>query len=181
MVELAKKHKLDVVCANAPRRYTNLAGRKGQQALMELPKETKKYFAPLPYDTASGQYYKKLMGLTQFQATSHDTSRTVRTMPARMGSFNMVLSQSLWDATMAYSIAEYLKKNKGKKVLHLNGRFHSDEGLAAVTQLKKYMPKAKVLIISASPEKEFKNPEWHKHKERGNYIILTDPEVPRSY
>jgi uncharacterized iron-regulated protein len=181
MVEFAKKNKLDVICANAPRRYTNLAGRKGQQALMELPKETKKYFAPLPYDTASGEYYKKLMELTQFQGPSHDTSRTTRTMPARMGSFNMVLSQSLWDATMGFSIADYLKKHKGKKVLHLNGRFHSDEGLAAVTQLKKYRPKTRVLVISANPEKEFEKPEWKKHVKRGDYIILTDPNVPRSY
>ena len=51
MVEFAKSNKLDVVCANSPTRYTNLAGRKGQQALVTLSKEAKKYFAPLPYDT----------------------------------------------------------------------------------------------------------------------------------
>jgi uncharacterized iron-regulated protein len=47
MVEFAKEKHLDLVCANAPSRYTNLAGRKGQAALMELSDESKKYFEPL--------------------------------------------------------------------------------------------------------------------------------------
>ncbi|MBK8848457.1 MAG: ChaN family lipoprotein [Bacteroidetes bacterium] len=33
MVEFARNNKLDIVCANSPSRYTNLAGRKGQSAL----------------------------------------------------------------------------------------------------------------------------------------------------
>ena len=49
MIEFAKAINIDIICANAPSRYTNLAGRKGQQALMELSEESKKNFAPLPY------------------------------------------------------------------------------------------------------------------------------------
>ncbi|MBL0051899.1 MAG: hypothetical protein IPP29_10520 [Bacteroidetes bacterium] len=75
MVEFAKNNKLDIICANAPSRYTNLAGRKGQIILMELSYESKQYFAPLPYDTASGKYYEKLMALTSHDATStNDTA-----------------------------------------------------------------------------------------------------------
>jgi uncharacterized iron-regulated protein len=62
-----------------------------------------------------------------------------------MGGFSLVMAQSLWDATMAYSISEYLKLNKTKKVFQVNGRFHSDEGFAIVTQLKKYSPKTRML------------------------------------
>src|SRR5690606_24593464 len=58
MVEYAKKNKLEVVCANAASRYTNLAGREGQKALSALSKESHKNFAPIPYDTASGAYYE---------------------------------------------------------------------------------------------------------------------------
>jgi len=177
MIEFCKKNKLDVVCANAAGRYSNLAGRKGQKALMALPKESKKYFAPLPYDTASGKYYDKLMGL------SHDAADTSKKAPPLkgMGGFSLIMAQSLWDATMAYSISEYLKTNKTKKVFQVNGRFHSDEGFAAVTQLKKYNPKTKILIISSASDDSFPNIDWNIHKQLGDYIIITDPQIPKTY
>lgn len=182
MVEFAKNNKLDIICANAPSRYTNLAGRKGQIILMELSYESKQYFAPLPYDTASGKYYEKLMALTSHDATStNDTA--VKKMPPimPMGGFNLIMGQSLWDATMAYSISKYLKQNKGKKVLQVNGRFHSDEGFAIVSQLKKYSPKIKSLIISTGTDDSFPNIDWNNHKHLGDYIIITDPSVPKTF
>ncbi len=177
MVEFAKKNNLDIVCANAAGRYTNLVGRKGQEALMALTEESKENFAPLPYDTASGKYYEKLMALTS-HSSSTDTSK--KTMPA-MGAFNLILSQSLWDATMAYSIAEYWKHHKQNKIMHVNGRFHSDEGFAVVTQLKKYKSKIKSLIISTGTDASFPNIEWSKFTHLGDYIIITDPSVPKTY
>lgn len=177
MVEFCKTNKLDVVCANAAGRYSNLAGRKGQKALMALPLESKKFFAPLPYDTASGKYYDKLMGLSH---DPNDTSKKAAPVMG-MGGFNLVMAQSLWDATMAYSISEYLRLHKGKKVFQVNGRFHSDEGFAVVTQLKKYNPKVKVLVISSGSDDAFPNIDWNKHKHLGDYIIITDPQIPKTY
>ncbi|MBK7695974.1 MAG: ChaN family lipoprotein [Saprospiraceae bacterium] len=181
MVEFSKTNGLDIICANAPSRYTNLAGRKGQQALMVLSDDSKRFFAPLPYDTASGKYYDKLMALTA-HAPASTTDSTKKAAPVmQMGGFNLILGQSLWDATMAYSIANYLKKNKHKKVMQVNGRFHSDEGFAIVTQLKKYHPKAKSLIISTGTDDSFPNIDWSQHKHLGDYIIITDPSVPRTF
>ncbi|MEP7196233.1 MAG: ChaN family lipoprotein [Saprospiraceae bacterium] len=181
LVEFAKEKKLEVICANAPSRYTNLAGRKGQKALLELPKDSKKYMAPLPYDTASGQYYAKLMGLTDHAPIpTNDTSKAKPAM-MMMGQFNLVMGQSLWDATMAYSIEQYHAKNKKKKIMQVNGRFHSDEGFAIVTQLKKYNPKIKSLIISTSSDDSFPNIDWNNYKQFGDYIIITDPKVPRTF
>jgi len=187
MVEFAKSQKLDVVCANAPTRYTNLAGRKGQDALANVPAVSKNYFAPLPYDTASGAYYEKLAGLSHAApppATAvNDTSlKSAPVVPVMaMGNFNMIMAQSLWDATMAYSIAEYLKNNKGKKIMQVNGRFHSDEGFAAVTQLKKYLPGVRILIISSASDESFPVIDWSKYTSQGDFIIITDPAVPDTY
>jgi len=171
MVEMAREKGLSVVCANAPTRYTNLAGREGQSALMALPAASKKFMAPLPYSVASGAYLTKLNNLM-----GHDSGA-----PAMTGGFDLVTGQSLWDATMAWSIAEFAKKNKEKKILQVNGRFHSDEHFAIVTQLKKYAPKLKVLVISCGPEESFSNPNWENLKHLGDYVIITDPAVPRTY
>jgi len=181
MIELAKEKKLDVVCANAPSRYTNLAGRKGQSALLPLSAESKKFFAPLPYDTAKGKYYEKLQEMSGHDPTGKsDTAK--KTAPINpMGSFDLVVAQSLWDATMAYSISEYRKKNPTKKIMQVNGRFHSDEGFAVAGQLKKYSPKTKILIISTGPDDSFPNVDWSKLKGNGDYIIVTDPKVPKTF
>jgi uncharacterized iron-regulated protein len=184
MVEFSKEKGLDVICANAPTRYTNLAGRKGQKALKALPRESKEYFAPLPYDTATGAYYAKLTGLPEHAPGAlNDTSKPKTVQPPMMGmpGFNLVMAQSLWDATMAYSISHYLKKHKSKKVMQVNGKFHSDEGFAAVTQLTNYSPKSNILIISTATDDAFPNIKWDEYKQFGDYIIITDPKVPRTY
>lgn len=181
MVDFARQKKLDVICANAPSRYANLAGRMGFPALNILPDESKQYIAPLPYDTATGKYHLKLSGIDH-GAAADSTKKTAA--PASMGkSFNMVMAQSLWDATMAYSITEYQKqkKNKDKKIMHVNGKFHSDEGFAVATQLGKYNAKTKALIISASSDAVFPDVKWEDYKKYGDYIVITDPKVPKTY
>lgn len=179
MIEYAKDNKIPVVCANAAGRYSNLAGRKGQAGLMSLPAASKKNFAPLPYDSASGAYYKKLQMMSGHSSTP-DTSK--KSMPVNMmGNFNLPMAQSLWDATMAYSISEFAKSHKGYKILQVNGRFHSDEHFAVVAQLNHYAPKLKVLVISSTSDDAFPNIKWEDYKSQGDYIIITDPKVPRSY
>lgn len=181
MVELAKTNKLDVICANAPSRYTNLTGRKGQKELMNLPAASKKFFAPLPYDTATGKYHEKLEEMSGHGLSKTDTSKVKAPAMGSMGSFNLIMAQSLWDATMAYSIFEYLKTNKNKKVMQVNGHFHSDEGFAVAAQLKKYNPTIKELILSSGSDESFPNIDWSKQKHLGDYIIITDPNVPKTF
>ncbi|MES2514239.1 MAG: ChaN family lipoprotein [Bacteroidota bacterium] len=176
MVEFCKANRLDVICANAAGRYSNLAGRKGQKGLMTLPEDSKKYFAPLPYDTASGKYYEKLMGLFE-----DGNSRKKKQSRATGETFSLIMAQSLWDATMAYSISEYLQKHAGVKVFQVNGRFHSDEHFAAATQLKKYNPQIRCLVISSGSDEKFPNIDWKKYEYLGDYIIITDPKVPKTY
>ena len=184
MVDFAKTKGLDVVCANAPTRYSNLAGRKGQAMLLALPDESRDFLAPLPYDTATGAYHEKLTVLPKHAAdTLNDTTKKAAgtvSMP-NMGNFNLVMAQSLWDATMAYSISSYMKKHKGQKVMQVNGRFHSDEGFGVAAQLHKYGPKLRQLVISTSSETTFPNIKWEDFKKNGDYIIITDPKVPKTY
>ncbi len=191
MVEFAKEKKLNVIAANAPARYVNMAARNGLSSLNQLSKTAKRFLPPLPYDTATGAYYTKFTDLMSdgrnAGVPSKDTSKAVVAAPApSMSSMmpkHLIHSQSLWDAGMAYSISNVFKTNKKAKVLQLNGRFHSDQGFGAVAQLKKYNPKLRILIISCfNGESNFPNslkPEDHKNL--GDYIIYTDPTVPRTY
>jgi uncharacterized iron-regulated protein len=185
MVELAKEKHLDVICANSPGRYGNLAGRKGVKALEALPDAAKQYFAPLPYDTATGLYYVKLQ-----EMSGHGMAPTPKTDSAKKIAastamfkmpFDMVVAQSLWDASMAYSISEYLKTHTDKKIMQVNGKFHSEQGYAVVQQLQNYSPKTRILIITSMSDDSFPNIDWVKYKDFGDYILITDPRVPKTF
>ena len=187
MIEFAKENKLKVIAANAPARYVNMASRKGLNSLNELSESAKAFLPPLPYDTATGAYYEKFSSLMSdsknegAKSKKDSTSKTKSMAPN--GPRHVLHSQSLWDASMAYSISKVFVKNADAKVLQLNGRFHSDEGFGIVTQLKKYNPKLRILIIS-SCEANKKFPEINnaeENKKEGDYVIYTDPKVEKTY
>jgi uncharacterized iron-regulated protein len=167
MIEYAKQNKLPVIAANPPRRYVNMVTRRGMKSLDSLSKEAKKYLPPLPFDTLSGRYRDKFM-------------ETMRGAP-ESASKNIYYSQNLWDAGMANSIYIYLKKNKGKKVFHCVGGFHTEEKLGTAAQLLMRNKKLKILNIASFSDKSFANPDWEKESYRGDYIIATNPDLKKTF
>jgi len=166
MIELAKTNKLDVIGGNGAARYSNAVTKAGLEVLQQLPESSKRFIAPLPIDTATGRYYDKF----------------IETLGGHsMGSMKIYQTQNFWDATMAWSIASYAKNNKGKKIFQVNGRFHSDEKLGTLAKLKKYAPKLNILNISSFAADDFDQPNWDKYKGLGDYIMVTDPTVKKTF
>jgi len=167
MIEYAKQNKIPVIAANPPRRYVSLVTRRGMRSLDSLSKDAKKFLPPLPYDTLSGRYREKFMDIMKGSPGS--------------SSQNIYYSQSLWDAGMAYSIYSYLKKNKHKKVFHCVGGFHTEEKLGTAAQLQKRNKKLKIINIASFSDASFSNPDWEKFSYKGNYIILTNPDLKKTF
>jgi uncharacterized iron-regulated protein len=167
MIEYAKQNKIPVIAANPPRRYVNLVTRRGMRSLDSLSKDAKKYLPPLPYDTLSGRYREKFMDIMKGSPGS--------------SSQNIYYSQSLWDAGMAYSIYSFLKKNKRKKIFHCVGGFHTEEKLGTAAQLQMRNRKLKILNISSFRDASFNNPDWEKFSSRGDYIIVTNPDLKKTF
>jgi uncharacterized iron-regulated protein len=90
-------------------------------------------------------------------------------------------SQNLWDATMGWSIAKFHKTHADYKIMQLNGGFHSEEKLGAVAQLKKYVPGIRILTVGAYADDSFDNPDWSKFSQLADYVILTDPKLPKTF
>lgn len=168
LVELAKEKKLPVIAANAPRRYVNMVSRGGRAKLDALSKAAKTWLPPLPYVEASPEYSKKFKALMGPSAE------------AQMGIDNILSSQSLWDASMAYWISKGSKDHKGALAVHLNGSFHTENRLGTVEHLLKYRPKARVIVVTMQYESDFKAFDKGKHTDLGDFVILTDAAVPRS-
>ena len=169
LVEFAKENKLPVVAANAPRRYVNMVSRSGRDSLKRLPKSARKNLAPLPFAQASPAYAKK------FNSLMGQNSPEVKA-----GLVNILDSQSLWDATMAYAISRQLK-SKNSLVVHLNGGFHSEGRLGTPEHLEKYRKGVRYLVVTIRYEDDFRNFDSSKHSNLGDYVILTDKIVPRSF
>ncbi len=165
LVEYAKTNKLQVIAANAAARYSNAVTKNGLTILLNFPKTSLGFLPPLPIDTATGRYHEKFTGLLGGHG---------------MGTMKVYQTQNFWDATMAWSISKFTQSNKGIKVFHLNGRFHSDEKLGTLAKLQRYVPKLKILNISAFADEHFEKPDWSEFSNLGDYIIITKPTVKSS-
>jgi len=167
LIEWAKANKIAVVAANAPSRYVNMTNRLGLAGLEQLNSISKSYLPPLPIDTAAGEYYEKFV--------------TIMGGHGSMGGMQLFQAQNLWDATMGWSIARFAKKHKEYKIFQVNGSFHSEEKLGAAAQLKKYAPKLRILNIAVYCDDNYNSPDWEKLGKNGDYIIVTDPQLPKTF
>lgn len=159
LVELARERKLEVIAANAPRRYVNMVSRNGIASLNSLSPEAKRWLPPFPIAKPSEAYsakFKSLLG---------------NSSEARMGIENILLSQSLWDAAMAHAVAQSLKKNPRSLVVHLNGSFHTEKRLGTVEHFLAYRPKAKAVVVTIQPVDDIKKFEY---TDAGDFVVLTD-------
>lgn len=157
LIEWAKAKNIPVICANSPARYTNMVTRGTLNALYKLPKNTRKQFLPpMPIDTLKGAYYENFL--------------------EAMGGHNipnmfLYQSQNLWDATMAHSILENMAFDPFQKILHINGKFHSDHYLGVAYRVKQFdAPKYNVVTISCN---SFSAYEPALHQSIADFVVLT--------
>lgn len=205
MVEYAKTHGLTVIAANAPRRYVNRVSREGPQSLNALSDHARSFLAPLPYAEASEGYRAKWDALMRgmmasMPATSqHDTTQTppAETSEAERdpeeeaqasdsasmhgGPSYMLDAQSLWDATMAFAIAEGLMKQTNALVLHMVGAFHVERNVGTPDHLRRYRPGTRSIIVSMRPHEDITDFDAAEFAGLGDFVILTDASLPRSY
>jgi uncharacterized iron-regulated protein len=167
LIEWAKSNKIPVVAANAPHRYVSLVNRSGLASLEQLDKTGRMFLPPLPIDTATGTYYEKFLKVMGGHAA--------------LGGMQMFQAQNLWDATMGWSIASFAKSHKGYKIFQINGSFHSEEKLGAAAQLIKYDKKLRLLNIATFCDDNFTHPDWSQLSKYGDYIIVTDPSLPKTF
>jgi len=137
MVEFARAHGLEIVAANAPRRYVNRASRLGRESLATLPASARQWLPPLPYPEGSAGYqaeWDALMG----PAAAHMTGTPFD-------------AQTLWDASMGQAVAEAVDRNADALVLHLAGSFHVSNFTGTPEALQHYRPGTRALVLVAEP------------------------------
>jgi len=164
LLEDALKKSIPVIATNVPRKYARLVSKAGMQGLDTLNANDKRLLCPLPYavDTTLN-CYRNLLSMGHGSQAS---------------GYQFASAQALKDATMAYFILQNF--TEGEKFLHLNGAYHSDYFESIVWYLKKEKPNLKVVVLSTNETEGLKAPNLNERK-KGNFILVTDPDSPKSY
>lgn len=156
LIEFAKDKNIPVLAANAPSRYSNRVTKLGLEALDSMSSAAMQLIAPLPIDTLTGRYYEKFV---EAMGGNHITG------------MHFFQSQNLWDATMAYRINAFNIIHPKNKILHINGRFHSDEKLGTVAQLDRYNSNLTVSVISFSSQND-KNLKDEELRNLADFVVI---------
>lgn len=173
LVEFAKEKKMPVIAANAPRRYVNRVSRLGVQSLDTLNAHARQFLPPLPYAKASPDYAAKF-------ARVMEEHRENGAPPSKESVARGLEAQSLWDASMSYSIAQFLTNHPDKRVLQVNGSFHTAQRLGTVEHLLRYRPGTSVLVVTMLPGKSFPAFDPATMVGQGTFIAVTDPALSPS-
>ncbi|BDC48581.1 hypothetical protein F183_A08970 [Bryobacterales bacterium F-183] len=177
MVEIAKERKLPVIAANAPRRYVNRVSRLGRASLDELSTTARQWLPPLPYAEATEAYATKF---NKIMASAIPAGSANPGAPKRDPKWGLD-AQSLWDATMAYFVSQALERHPKQQVVHVNGGFHTEQNMGLVDHLKLYRPGVDVMVVTMRPSKEIAKFDTANDTGAGDFVILTDAKLPRSY
>jgi uncharacterized iron-regulated protein len=173
LVEFAKEKRMPVIAANAPRRYVDRVSRLGEASLDQIEPEGRRFLPPLPYANASEAY------AARFVRAMKEHPRTGTPIPDSIE--RSLEAQSLWDASMAYSIAEFLRTNPGSRILQVNGSFHTSHQLGVVEHLLRYRPQTRVLVVTIVRDKSFPTFDAATMYGEGEFVVVTDPSVPRAF
>lgn len=183
LVEFARAHGLDIIAANAPRRYVNRVSRLGPASLEALGTRAREVLPPLPYPEPSAAYRQKwdrAMGHMGPHGAAPDTaSAHGHTAPSPRIS-NMLYAQALWDAGMANAVATYLQEHPDALVVHVVGGFHVEGGTGTPEVLQYYRPGTRTLIIAVQPVADVQVFSADLAG-AGDFVIQTDAGLPRSF
>ncbi|UCC83125.1 MAG: ChaN family lipoprotein [Gemmatimonadota bacterium] len=189
LIEFAKDKGLAVIAANAPRRYASRVTMHGRESLYDLSPAALASLAPLPYGQPSAEYRDQWIQVIS-EVMAQEGTKCGVPIPepeegeepvqprAPVGSHdtmgNQLHSQALWDATMAYWIADYLMRRPDALVLHMVGGFHVERGTGTPEHLAAYRPGTSFMIVVLRPVEELETFEPAPAGEWGDFVIQTD-------
>ncbi|MDE2124990.1 MAG: ChaN family lipoprotein [Armatimonadetes bacterium] len=167
LVEFCKRRQLPVVAANVPHRYVSLVAAKGQQALLKLPRMSRRFLPKLPYSQTIPPGYDQ--ALTAIFANHGAPGGAT----AGEGPPHMKQAQELWDATMADSVAQATRRLHGRLIMQLNGAMHSDSGWGLVDRLRRQMPRLHVVTISIRPVSSWSKANTASDATVADFVVYT--------
>lgn len=185
MVEACKRAGRPVIAANAPRRYVRLSRTEGYDRLKALPPGVARLFR-IPDAEPTGRYFDDFAGIMARGGRDEDPGQPgaegagALTDAQREAVRATFRSQSLWDWTMAESVARAIgpaDAERGRPVVLVVGAFHVSHDGGLVQALRHLNPSARVLRVVMVDQPEAR-PIPERLKGVGDVIIwVGSPEA----
>ena len=163
VLDFAKDNKLMLYGTNAPQQIARNVYKKGGFSYLDELSDKELEFLPsrpIPFDPELPAYQKmkKMMGV-------HAND-------------DIVKAQALKDATMAYHLTNMAKDRD--LLVHLNGKYHSDNHEGIFWYLQQYRPELKVQTISMVNQADIFTLR-EEHHDLANFIICIDKNMTKTY
>lgn len=175
MIQTSKAANRPVIAANSPRRYVRLARKEGFERLARLSAEQRRLFA-IPLELPTGRYredFIKIMssdegGASNTQPKAPDAAELERIE----ASFR---SQSVWDATMAESVANTMNPQEARPVVLVVGKFHVANQGGLSQALHRLRPGAKIITITLVDAWSASDEAAAKCRDEADFLVFIGP------
>ena len=162
LVELAKENNRPFIATNVPRRYASIVFRDGIQGLDSINDEARTWMVPMPFEID--------MELPGYKSMAE--------MGMDHGGDNIVQSQALKDATMAYFILQ--NRIPGDVFIHFNGTYHSNNFEGIYYYLKQADPSLKIMTISSVEQADLDSLEA-ENENMADFTLVIDENMTKTY
>lgn len=167
VLRYAKEAGVPVIATNVPRRYAAMVSAGSLSTLEAVSADGKRFIAPLPIQVDLNlPGYKNMLGM--FGSNTHGNTK----------SENIVQAQALKDATMAHFVLQQVKQ--GKRLLHLNGAYHSDNFEGIGWYLQQGQPQLRTRTITTVLQDDLEKLSA-ENKGKADYIIVVPTNMTRTY
>lgn len=166
MVEDAKKRRAPVVGSNAPQVAVRKVGREGLAALTDADKT---YLAWPVLAPEGDDYHKRFVAIMNEGAAHGGRAMSVE----QIG--RTYQAQCVRDQAMADAVAKTL--DTGKRVMHVNGSFHSDAGLGTVQRLLWLRPRTRVALVKCHAVTDPTRADVSKLATEADWLVIV-PSTP---
>ena len=168
MVATAKEHGRIILAANAPRIYVRLARTAGYDRLETLTPLQQTLFE-LPTEMPTGRYREEFERVMSGMAGHGPAVGT----PEHAEMIESIYrSQTLWDSTMADSIARALREGH-RPIVHVVGRFHIDHEGGLTQLLREAAPDARIVSVTTAPT--WSSVLLEADRDRADFVVYVGP------
>lgn len=167
MLELAKARGRPVIASNAPRVYVRAARRDGFDRLRSATPEQARLFR-IPDELPTGRYRAEFNEIMDQPGALHGLPEDATPEQRQEQKDAMFRSQSMWDWTMAESIARALDAGSAP-VVQVVGRFHVEHGGGLAMALEQIRPGTRTVTVTFIDEDAL--PVTDETRGRADYVI----------
>lgn len=173
LVELARVRGWPVIAANVPRRLASAVSRRGLAVLDTMNARDRAYMAKqnvCPRDT----YYEKFAETMKGHSAGGGPPTAADAAAMAQMTDRFYEAQCVKDEAMGEAIADaFVRAPKGTVVFQVDGAFHSDYALGTAERVKRRLPTASSVVITAVPVTDLAKPDIDAHAAKADYVLFT--------